>query len=126
MLSQLSRPLSLCKSYPRPLVSAIVPCHRYSVAYNERTFIMVKPDGVQRGLISKVIQRFEVKGFKLVAMKFVIVSTCLLNALNEPTTNYVCTLVLVIYLPTNFIAILKIEKCQSVMGISFLFKTLTK
>jgi len=37
----------------------------------ERTFIMVKPDGVQRGLVGKIIQRFEDKGFKLVAMKMV-------------------------------------------------------
>lgn len=37
----------------------------------ERTFIMIKPDGVQRNFIGKIIQRFEEKGFKLVAMKFV-------------------------------------------------------
>jgi len=37
----------------------------------ERTFIMIKPDGVQRGLIGEIIKRFEQKGFKLVAMKFV-------------------------------------------------------
>lgn len=37
----------------------------------ERTFIMVKPDGVQRGLVGKIIQRFEEKGFKLVAMRMV-------------------------------------------------------
>lgn len=37
---------------------------------SERTFIMVKPDGVQRGLIGDIIKRFEQKGFKLVAMKF--------------------------------------------------------
>ena len=36
----------------------------------ERTFIMIKPDGVQRGLVAKIIARFEEKGFKLVAMKF--------------------------------------------------------
>lgn len=36
----------------------------------ERTYIMVKPDGVQRGLIGEIIKRFEQKGFKLVAMKF--------------------------------------------------------
>uniref|UniRef100_T1DIW5 Nucleoside diphosphate kinase n=1 Tax=Psorophora albipes TaxID=869069 RepID=T1DIW5_9DIPT len=39
-------------------------------ANKERTFIMVKPDGVQRGLVGKIIKRFEQKGFKLVAMKF--------------------------------------------------------
>ncbi|XP_050423803.1 nucleoside diphosphate kinase-like [Adelges cooleyi] len=36
----------------------------------ERTFIMIKPDGVQRGLVGEIIKRFETKGFKLVAMKF--------------------------------------------------------
>ena len=30
---------------------------------------MIKPDGVQRGLIGKVLQRIEEKGFKIVAMK---------------------------------------------------------
>jgi len=44
-------------------------------AYSERTFIMVKPDGVQRGLVGKIIKRFEEKGFKLVAMKFMWAST---------------------------------------------------
>jgi len=33
----------------------------------ERTFIMIKPDGVQRGLVAKIITRFEEKGFKLVS-----------------------------------------------------------
>ena len=39
-------------------------------AAKERTFLMVKPDGVQRGLVGKIIKRFEAKGFKLVALKF--------------------------------------------------------
>ncbi|EER17708.1 Nucleoside diphosphate kinase B, putative [Perkinsus marinus ATCC 50983] len=39
------------------------------VSRTDRTFIMVKPDGVQRGLVGRIIQRFEDKGFKLVAMK---------------------------------------------------------
>lgn len=30
---------------------------------------MVKPDGVQRGLVGDIIQRFEKKGFKLVAIR---------------------------------------------------------
>ncbi|MFT4947272.1 MAG: nucleoside-diphosphate kinase, partial [Natronomonas sp.] len=37
----------------------------------ERTFVMVKPDGVQRGLIGKIISRFEERGLKLVGAKFV-------------------------------------------------------
>lgn len=40
----------------------------------ERTFIMVKPDGVQRGLVGEILKRFEAKGFKLVALKMTWVS----------------------------------------------------
>nr|XP_057904201.1 nucleoside diphosphate kinase B-like isoform X2 [Doryrhamphus excisus] len=36
----------------------------------ERTFIAVKPDGVQRGLCGDIIKRFEQRGFRLVAAKF--------------------------------------------------------
>jgi nucleoside-diphosphate kinase len=39
----------------------------------EHTFIMVKPDGVQRQLVGEIIRRFETKGFKLVGMKFMAV-----------------------------------------------------
>lgn len=39
----------------------------------ERTFVAVKPDGVQRGLIGEVIGRFERVGLKLIAMKMVVV-----------------------------------------------------
>lgn len=35
----------------------------------ERTLILVKPDGVQRGLAGEIVSRFERKGLKLVAMK---------------------------------------------------------
>lgn len=42
---------------------------------HERTFIMCKPDAVQRGLVGKIIERFEQKGFKLVAMKMMWVRT---------------------------------------------------
>lgn len=42
-----------------------------NVRHLERTFIMLKPDSVQRGLIGDIIKRFEVKGFKLVGLKIV-------------------------------------------------------
>lgn len=35
----------------------------------ERTYVMVKPDGVQRGLIGEVMKCLERKGFKLAALK---------------------------------------------------------
>jgi nucleoside-diphosphate kinase len=40
----------------------------------EKTYIMIKPDGVQRGLIGQILQRFEAKGLKLVASKLMVVS----------------------------------------------------
>ena len=42
----------------------------------QRTFLAIKPDGVQRGLIGKIILKLEEKGFKLVGMK-------LMNVTNE-------------------------------------------
>ncbi len=35
----------------------------------ERTFVAIKPDGVKRGLIGRIIQRFEDKSYKIVAIK---------------------------------------------------------
>ncbi|NP_001288834.1 nucleoside diphosphate kinase II, chloroplastic-like [Brassica rapa] len=35
----------------------------------EETYIMVKPDGIQRGLVGEIISRFEKKGFKLIGLK---------------------------------------------------------
>jgi nucleoside-diphosphate kinase len=40
------------------------------MSHDERTFVMVKPDGVQRGLIGEVIDRLETRGLKLVGAKF--------------------------------------------------------
>jgi nucleoside-diphosphate kinase len=40
----------------------------------ERTLVLVKPDGVQRGLIGEVINRLERRGLKLTAAKFIAVS----------------------------------------------------
>ena len=48
----------------------------------ERTLVLVKPDGVQRGLIGEIISRFEHRGLKLVAVKFVKVD------LNLAETHY--------------------------------------
>lgn len=40
----------------------------------ERSFVMIKPDGVQRGLVGEIISRLEKKGLKLVAMKLLRIS----------------------------------------------------
>ncbi|EDV22051.1 expressed hypothetical protein [Trichoplax adhaerens] len=46
---------------------------------NERTYIMVKPDGVDRGLVGDIISRFEKRGYKLVALKLKLASEELLR-----------------------------------------------
>lgn len=40
----------------------------------ERTYLMVKPDGVQRGLCGEILSRFERKGLKIVGMKMMVIS----------------------------------------------------
>lgn len=47
----------------------------------ERTLLIMKPDGIERGLIGEVMSRFEMKEYKLVAMKLVTVSVTM-------NTNY--------------------------------------
>ena len=43
----------------------------------ERTFVMIKPDGVQRGLVGQILTRFERRGLKIVALEFKHVSLAL-------------------------------------------------
>ncbi len=40
----------------------------------ERTFVMVKPDGVQRGLVAEVMGQLERKGYKLIGLKMLILT----------------------------------------------------
>ena len=64
----------------------------------ERTFVMIKPDAVQRGFIGEIISRFEKKGIKIIAMKLVAVDRKLAErhygihkgkTFFEPTVNYI-------------------------------------
>ncbi|KUP07776.1 nucleoside diphosphate kinase [Bacillus coahuilensis m2-6] len=41
----------------------------------EQTFLMVKPDGVQRGYVGDIVSRFEKKGFQLVGAKLMTISS---------------------------------------------------
>ncbi|EKD64606.1 MAG: hypothetical protein ACD_50C00338G0011 [uncultured bacterium] len=45
----------------------------------ERTIVLVKPDGVQRGLIGEIIHRFERKGMKLVGLKMISLDDAILD-----------------------------------------------
>ena len=53
----------------------------------ERTFLMIKPDGVQRNLISPILKRFEDKGFKLIGAKLMKVSEDLAKQHYEEHVN---------------------------------------
>jgi nucleoside diphosphate kinase len=37
----------------------------------ERTYVMVKPDGVQRGLVGEILKRFEQRGYQLLALELI-------------------------------------------------------
>ena len=45
----------------------------------ERSYIMIKPDGVQRGLIGRIISRFEDKGFRIVGLKMLMADDAVLE-----------------------------------------------
>jgi len=60
-----------------PVLQASAPTKTDPI--KERTFIMIKPDGVKRGLIADIIKRFEQRGYKLVAMKMMMADMPLLN-----------------------------------------------
>jgi len=45
----------------------------------EQTVVLLKPDAIQRGVIGKIISRFEQKGLKLVAMKLITASEAILE-----------------------------------------------
>ncbi|HHV63733.1 MAG TPA: nucleoside-diphosphate kinase [Peptococcaceae bacterium] len=64
----------------------------------ERTFLMLKPDAVQRGLVGEIIARLEKKGLKLVALKMLKVDRALAEehyrehrgkSFFEPTVQYI-------------------------------------
>ena len=57
----------------------------------DQTLIIIKPDGIQRHLVGEIISRFEKKGFKLVAAKFMQISVKLarqLYAIHEGQTFF--------------------------------------
>ncbi|CEP11142.1 hypothetical protein [Parasitella parasitica] len=53
----------------KPIAADSKPIAGVKGTFSERTFIAIKPDGVQRGLVGKVISRFEERGYKLVGLK---------------------------------------------------------
>ncbi|RTE83718.1 Nucleoside diphosphate kinase [Fusarium euwallaceae] len=54
-----------------PTSQVIPDQNNITMSSTEQTFIAIKPDGVQRGLVGPIISRFENRGFKLAAIKLV-------------------------------------------------------
>jgi nucleoside-diphosphate kinase len=51
----------------------------------QRTVVLVKPDGLQRGLVGQIISRFENKGLKLVGIKMIQLSDSIVETLLSKT-----------------------------------------
>ncbi|KAJ1735578.1 nucleoside diphosphate kinase Ndk1 [Coemansia sp. BCRC 34490] len=62
------------KQSPAIHADSSIPIYGVAGTSKERTFIAVKPDGVQRGLVSDIIGRFERRGYKLVGLKLLVPS----------------------------------------------------
>lgn len=45
----------------------------------EKTLVLIKPDAIQRGLVGKILERFENKGLKMVGMKMISLDEAMLN-----------------------------------------------
>ena len=58
----------------------MMPVAAHAAVHNERSFIMLKPDGVHRQLIAEIIGRFERRGYKLVGIKVIVPSKELAGA----------------------------------------------
>ena len=57
-----------------------IPQPTFKIWAMEQSVVLVKPDGVQRGLIGEVIQRFEKKGLKLVGIKMISLDDAVLDS----------------------------------------------
>jgi len=88
----------------------------------QRTFVMIKPDGVQRGFIGEIINRFEKKGLKIIAMKMVSVNKNLAEKhysihkgkpFFEPTVKYITSSPVIAMVLEGFNAI---ELVRNMMG----------
>src|SRR4030043_1864155 len=66
LLRHIPKPRSCCAKHPTR--------HKSPEEFVEKTLVLIKPDGVQRGLIGTVITRLEQRGLRLVAAKFLKVS----------------------------------------------------
>lgn len=91
----------------------------------EQTLIILKPDAVQRGLIGRIISRFEDKGFKIVGAKFMQISDELASVHYEAHKEKPFYTGLVNFMTSSPVLVLVLEGvgaisiCRSMMGATF-------
>ncbi len=80
----------------------------------QRTFVMIKPDGVRRGLIGEIISRFERRGMRIVAMKMVKMDRALAERLYEEHKGKSFFEELISYVTSGPVAAMVIEADEAV------------
>lgn len=74
--SRLVNTMFACSAKPGIWVILMFLASKVDMTQREQTFVAIKPDGVQRGLVNEVVKRFEQRGYQLVAMKMLLVRIC--------------------------------------------------
>lgn len=87
----------------------------------ERTFVAVKPDGVQRGLVGEIIKRFETKGYKIVALKMIQVTDAQARAHYEEHKDKPFFPSLIKYLQSGPIVAMVVQGYNAVAGVRILW-----
>ena len=87
----------------------------------ERTFVAVKPDGVQRGLVGEIIKRFETKGYKIVALKMIQVTDAQARAHYEEHKDKPFFPNLIKYLQSGPIVAMVVQGYNAVAGVDILW-----
>lgn len=91
----------------------------------ERTLILVKPDGVQRGLVGEVIKRFETRGLKIIGLKLMRITEDLAAKHYAPHVGKPFYRGLVSFMTSSPVAAMVLEgpkaidTCRKVMGKTF-------
>lgn len=94
----------------------------------ERTLIILKPDAIQRGLVGRILTRFEEKGLQVVGMKMVLIDEELAAKHYAPHKGKPFYEGLVRFMTSSPVVVLAIqgkgaiEVCRKMMGATFGFK----
>ncbi|MCA9320994.1 MAG: nucleoside-diphosphate kinase [Planctomycetes bacterium] len=91
----------------------------------QTTLLIVKPDGVQRGLVGRIVDRFETKGLQIVGMKMMTISQELANTHYEAHRERPFFKGLVRFMTSSPVVVFavrgigSIDMCRKMMGATF-------